>query len=77
MSNTIQAQVAKAALSKAQLEFLAEAHWRNHQEENDGCHRYVTIKKGLQILCQVDRDGNLLPSEVKRIAKIKCQLNIK
>ncbi len=59
---------------------LEVARAQQFDRENDGLHKYVRISNGdnkLQLLCQTDKNGKLLPKELARIRKVKKALNIK
>ncbi len=80
MGNRIQAQVIKAAMEENQQRVLEKARDRILQKEKDALYKYVRISNGvtnLRLLCQMDEQGNLLPSEIIRINRIKKILRIK
>lgn len=80
MSSKIQTEIANAAKERKSLELMEQAMQRVRKKESDNKHRYITIPNGLshlKLLCKVDKEGNILPSERKRISIIKKELGIK
>lgn len=80
MGNKVQAQVIKAAKEEQQQKLLEEARNRVLQKERDARYKYVQVGYGLtklKLLCKIDEDGNLLPSEIERINRVKKTLRIK
>jgi len=80
MANRIQNQVANVARERQQQEVLTEVRNRVLEKERDAHYKYVRISNGLSkltLLCKMDENGNLLPSEVKRINRLKKTLGIK
>ena len=80
MGNRVQEQVAKVSREKQQQEVLREARNRVLEKENDARYKYVRISNdvtNLSLLCKMDEEGNLLPSEIKRINRVKKTLKIK
>lgn len=79
MANRIQNQVANVARERQQQEVLTEVRNRVLEKERDAHYKYVRISNGLSkltLLCKMDENGNLLPSEVKRINRLKKTLGI-
>lgn len=73
-------ELAKMRENEHTQQMLEVARAQQLDRENDGLHKYVRISNGdnkLQLLCQTDKNGKLLPKELARIRKVKKTLNIK
>lgn len=78
MGNRIQNQVANVSREEQARKKIEEA--RITEREKDAHHKYVKVSNGpskLTLLCKTDEEGNLVPSEIKRINRLKKILGIK
>ncbi len=78
--NSIHNEIARISANEHILQKLEQAKKQQLNIENDGFHRYVNIGNSgskLQLLCRTDGKGQLLPTELVRIRKIKKELGIK
>lgn len=73
----IQNEISKLRHEQHLSERLQAAQLRQIKRENDGLHKWITIKPNLSLLCRIDEKGNLLPKEQERIRKVKQTLDIK
>ena len=80
MGNRIQNQVANVSREEQARKKIEEARFRITEREKDAHYKYVKVSNGpskLTLLCKTDDEGNLVPSEVKRINRLKKILGIK
>ena len=73
----IQNEISKLRHEQHLENLLQEAQLRQIKREHDGLHKWVAISPKLQLLCRIDKKGNLLPQEKVRIKKVKQTLGIK
>lgn len=80
MGNRIQNQVANVSREELARKKIEEARIRITEREKDAHYKYVKVSHGLSkltLLCKTDDEGNLVPSEIKRINRLKKILGIK
>lgn len=80
MGNRIQNQVANVSREEQAKKKIEEARIRLIELEKDAHHKYIKVSNGLSkltLLCKTDDEGNLVPSEIKRINRLKKILGIK
>lgn len=80
MGHRIQNQVANVSREEQTQTKMEQARIRLIELEKDAHHKYVKVSNGLSkltLLCKTDDEGNLVPSEIKRINRLKKILGIK